>query len=48
MVFNITEKYKNKYIKKLIKLELDNELTKVSKLSNVPGLNNFLHNLHID
>lgn len=44
----VREKYKNKYIKKRIKLELDNELSETSDVSNVPGLNTFLHNLQID
>lgn len=44
----VREKYKSKYIKKRIKLNLDNEVFETSNVSNVPGLNTFLYNLQID
>ena len=41
----VVEKYTNKFIKKRIKLNLDNELTQTT---DIPGLNNFLINLQYD
>ena len=41
----VVEKYTNKFIKKRIKLNLDNELTQTT---DIPGLNNFLINLQCD
>ena len=38
-------KYTNKFIKKRIKLNLDNDLTQTT---DIPGLNNFLINLQYD
>ena len=45
----VMKKYTNKYIKKRIKLGLDNEeIIETFNLSNVPGLDEFLNNLQIE
>ena len=44
----VKQKYKNKYIKKRIKLQLDNEIIETSDINNVSGLDLFLSNLQID
>ena len=44
----VREKYKNKYIKKRIKLGIDNQESETYDIFNIPGLDNFLYNLQID